>query len=526
MDPVATATAPVKGFWKTITEHPIAAVVTVLIFIGFLFRYRANGEATAKAHAPAFLKTWLRVSAFLAPFGSAYLWAGDAAAAVLKCCAAPAASATGHAHGYFAAAFGAILTALGSLAVGMLFNSNDTLDLQDENRGRTITYTPTSGTQEKALFINVGKAFDNQGRPLVASAIQFKLTTTITQTDTGATLQPDDLSALVDYAIIESPLLGTLLDKDAGTGPRLDLLVSFLGGGFNGDNSQPIAPLPLAGTGSTIVTTVTKLFTFPLATKFLKDPYLTAQYLRALDKTQITVGIAGTGCLASVSSGATVGGVSKLEGVVTYTGHSHWFRPAFGFYRTDKPAGGTDGLVFRNFGTVGPKSTQQIDALTAIGQVSSNKKLGGNTTIDNITKIIGPELGLDDVHNIDELVLQRLIAQKRGFSGDANFAADGNFVRGTSSPNGGVPLAGLYALWLMQPQQNMDPRNALVQPAGKEIAIREETASPMTNNHVFLFQSLRQFTDDAVRTMSGLYGGKIPLATGPSPARRMRQVSQ
>jgi hypothetical protein len=525
MDPVTTATAaataPAKSFWKTITEHPIAAVATILVLLGILFRYRANGEAAVKAHAPSMLKSWLRVSAFLAPFGAAYLWAGDAAAAVAKCCAAPLAHGTAH-GGVIAAIVGAILTAFGSLAVGMLFNAADTLDLQDENRGRTITYTPASATQEKALFLNVGKAFDSDGLPLVATAIQFELTTTITQTDTGATLQPDDLSALVDYVIIESPLLGTILDKDVGTGPRLDLLISFLGDGFNNDGSQPIPALPLAGTGLTIATTVTKRFTFPFTTKFLKDPFLTAQFLRALNKTQITVGIAGTGCLSSVSSGATVGGTSTLKGVVKYVPHSHWFRPAFSFFRTDKPAGGTDGLVFRNFGTVGPKSTQQIDALTSIGQVSSLKKLGGNTTIDNITKIIGPELGLDDVQNIDQLVLSRLAAQREGFTGDANYAADGNFARGTAAATGAIPLAGMYALWLKQPALHMDPRNAKVQPAGKEIAIREETSAPMTNNHVFLFHSLRQFSDDAVRMMSGLYGGKIPLANAPAQARRIR----
>jgi hypothetical protein len=102
-----------------------------------------------------------------------------------------------------------------------------------------------------------------------------------------------------------------------------------------------------------------------------------------------------------------------------------------------------------------------------------------------------------------------------------DYSKNVNYARGTTQPGGGMNLAGLYALYLLQPQANMDPRNARVVASGKEISIREETTAALAANHVFFFHSIRQFTDKAVGDMSKLYGGLIPMQN-PSPVRRGR----
>lgn len=501
-----------KKHWK------LSLAGAAVILVALLVRYR--NDVTAKMTGlPASLKTWLRIAGVTLPIGYVLLSGGDALAAT--CCAASMPGAIGAwlaEHGLTALA-GIASLALGSIGLGLIFGADDTLDLEDSQGGRIITYTPGAAAQEKSLFVNVHRKLDDRGRPLIATAITIKVETTVTNPVPGAgvnSILEDDLARLLESVSIESPLLGTLLDKSTGRGPVLDLLITYLGLGFNNSGEKGVDAIAAGATGK-----VTKYFTFPLATYFLADPLITGQYLGSLDKTEIKVRIAANTCLgAPVSAGATVSGAdSTISGVVSYVAHSHFFRPKMSYYRLETPSSGSDGLTFKNFGDKGPKASTQLDRVTTIGQVSNLKGLPGNTTIDNITRILAPSIGLDDVQNIDVFVMKRIAAQRTGMTGKTDYADGGNWAMGATAALGGMALDKLLVLNLLQAGQGMRVQSGKLQVPGSEIKIREEFTAPRTNADAFMIHSVRDMDPTYVAAVSKLYGGAVPQ-TDPVPAGR------
>ena len=523
-DVVASLTGGPSAFWSVMKRYWLFAVVGVLALIAILVRYR-NDIAQKFNGMPASVKTWLKVTGFLAPVGYALLSVGDAMAAVagraVNACAGGLPCGAGSGHGPWAWIVGVLLTAAGSLAVGMFFAAEDTLDLEDSQNGRSIAYTPAATAQDRSLFLNVHRAFDDRGRPLIATAITIKVVCMVANTNTaGNSIYHDDLDRLVESVSIESPRLGTLLDKVTGAGPVLGRLVSFLGSGFNSNGDMGIKAMP-PGTGNT---TVTKYFTFPLATGFLRNPLMTGQYLKALDKTEIKVRLAPTTALAAVNaSAATIAASSTLSGVVSYVAlpGNAWFRPRMSYFRLDTPASGSDGFVFRNFGDKGPRASVPLDNVTTLAQLSNLKGLPGNTAIDNIIRILAPQIGVDDVTGMDLFVQQRIKSQRLGNTGRPNYlnGGNGNYAMGVVADGGGMALSGLLALYLMQPSVHADSGAVRVQAAGSEIRIREEFTTPRTGSDAFLIHSIREMNDGDVRAMSALYAGKIPLVHQAAPRR-------
>jgi hypothetical protein len=516
MDPVAQITNAPGAFGTVIKKYWIFFIVAILALLALSVRYR-NETAAKFSSMPASVKTWLKIAGFLVPFGALFL-AGDAWAGV----------GAAHAHaaigaGWIAAAISAISVAVGSLAFGHVFGAEDSLDLEDSYGGRTITFTPAAGLTQRSLFINVHRATDYRGRPLVATAITIAVTVTVNNPAPGsATIHDQNLALLLDSVSIESPLLGTLLDRTTGTGPVLDLLISFLGLGFNNAGNVPVDPI-VQGTsvGGTNVKKITKYFTFPIATKYLSDPLLTAMYLKALDKTEIKLNVAGTGCLDGVSTGATISGADcSLSGTVTYLPHSHFFRPMVAYYKIDAPSSNSDGLTFNSFGDAGPRCTKPVDNVMDLAQVSNLLGLPGNTTISNITRILGSQIGLDDVQNLDQFVLARLRAQLIGASGLPKYSENGNYMQVITSPLGGVDRVGLLALHLVQPSVGTSWKNGIPANGQSKITIREELTAPLTTQHAFLVASIRELDDGYVSKISSLYGGKVPMGTAVHSARR------
>lgn len=516
---IASLTGGPSAFWTFAKKYWLFAVLGVVAILALVVRYR-NDAAAKLSGLPSGVKTWLKIAGFALPIG-ALLLGGDAMAATMCCAASGASSIAGWlaSHPVLAAIAGTISTVLSGLAVGMFFQSEDTLDLEDSQNGRVITYTPGATAQNKSLFVNVSRAFDERTkRPLVATAIVVKVVTTVNQPAAGAgvnNIYHDDLNRLVESIAIESPRLGTLLDPTTGQGPVLGMLVSYLGNGFNGSGDAGISTI-VPGVASH---TVTKYFTFPLATAFLSDPLMTAQFLKALDKTEIKVRIAPTTCLDAVSTGATVtGATSTISGCVNYVPHTHYFRPKMSYFRLDTPASGSDGLTFKNFGDKGPRASMPFDRVTTLAQLSNLKGLPGNTTIDNITRIIAANIGLDDVVNLDLLAQARIKAQRVGASGRPVYADGGNYAMGATAVDGGMGLDKLLALFLLQPSQGMLSDSAKPQPAGSEIKIREEFTVARTGSDAFLIHSVREMNNSDVQGLSALYDGQIRLDGKPVKA--------
>ena len=502
-DPIASLTGGPSAFWAFVRKYWLFAFAALLISGALLMRYR-NTLATKFSGLPAGVKTWLKISGLLVPVGYAVFASQRAFAGVMHV----AAASHGHGHGVAGVLLGFVSLLLGGLTLGMFFQADDPLDLEDSQNGRLITYTPAATAQDKSLFINVHRAMSPDGKkPLVATAIVIKVVTTVTQPGSGGSiLYHDDLNRLVESISIESPILGTLLDKVTGQGTVLGSLVGFLGNGFNGNADQGVAAI--AANASPIK--VTKFFTFPIAMKYLKDPLATSQYLKSLDKTEIKIRIGATTCLAAVSTGCAVGGAdSTVSGCVLYVPHTHFFKPRLSYFRLDTPASGSDGLVFQNFGDKGPRASVPVDHVDAIFQLSNLKGLPGNTTIDNITRIIGPDMGLDDVLGIELLVQSRLKAQQSGASGRPNFADGGPYAMPAAAAGGGMDLAQLLALPLLQPSTSMHLDGMKTQAAGAAIRLREEFGTTRTGSDAFLIHSVRDMSDLVVKQISNIYGTDI-----------------
>jgi hypothetical protein len=177
-------------------------------------------------------------------------------------------------------------------------------------------------------------------------------------------------------------------------------------------------------------------------------------------------------------------------------------------------------LTFNSFGDAGPRCTKPVDNVMDLAQVSNLLGLPGNTTISNITRILGSQIGLDDVQNLDQFVLARLRAQLIGASGLPKYSENGNYMQVITSPLGGVDRVGLLALHLVQPSVGTSWKNGIPANGQSKITIREELTAPLTTQHAFLVASIRELDDGYVSKISALYGGKVPMGTAVHSARR------
>lgn len=486
------------------------AFAAVLIAV---FKYRSS-IATRLSGLPASVKTFLQISGFVVPLGFVLLH-GDA---VLAACAAGLPCAA-HDVGLWSRIVGwltMLAAGTGGLAI-TAFTAPDTVDAYDALGGRAITYTPGDKNTEVDLYINVPKNRTGGAnpRPLIAVDTQIAIDTVVTQGTAGNPIAHDDLARLLSSVVFESPDLGTLLDEATGTGPILDLIISYLANGFNRPDA-PIASLALNTSAGTTDYTLTKYFTYPWAQRFLADPASSCPWLGMIDKTRIHLKIAPTTCLVPVSSSAVVDSPSVVRAATSYVAHSHWFYPNLGAWRVDHASSGSDGMTFQNFGQTGASGTRPLDYLHTLGILSSLKGLPGSLTFDSVVQIVAAQFGLDDILNVDEFVLARFRAQYSGSAPPPDFTNDGNHAAGT--PNGGAGLAGLLCFLLKQPSLDMRKGNMPALDSTANLVARFAFATPRVGQDAFISGSLREIAQSKVPVFAARSGGLLP-ASVYAPAR-------
>jgi hypothetical protein len=512
----AVVTKPVGALADFAKKYWIAAIVILLLLVALVMRYR-QAVLDKTATAPTWVKSFLKVGGFLVPFGVVFL-CGDALAAVGRstCCA------VNDSGGILSTAWHWIvaLAGGGGIAFGIsAFSAPDSLDMKSSNGGRSISYTP-GAAQSVSLYLDTEtKNRSKGGAPLVAVDTTIAIDTTVNQPSTGtSSLEEDDLARLMAYLEIDTPELGTVLSQTTGTGPVLDLVINFIGQGFNRGADTPTAALTVPGSNST-ATARTKYFTFPWAQRYLWDPSTTCPWVRILHNMNCKIGLAASTALGAVSTGATTSGTSYVRATTSYIPHAYWFQPLIPYWRLDTPASGSDGLKFENFGAAGPKATDPIDYVHTIGQLSNLKGLPGNLTLDTVTGIIAESFGLDDVQNVDHLVSERLKAQRSGRTPYAPFSLGGNHKQGAGTNK--MALADLLFLLLRQPSLDMTVNHMLPFASGKTLPLRETFSSTRTGADAFIVGALRSISQGYRAKFAEFEGSKLPVSGAPVPFRKV-----
>jgi hypothetical protein len=508
----AALTKAPAAFWDVAKKYWIFAILLLITIAILVMRWR-DKIAEKMQKAPTFLRSAAKLGGYLLPLGlvlgagAAYAAAGGGGA---HCCADTGAGWLDYGWKILTAILG------GGVALGIsMFSAPDVLDAKNTNDGTSVSITPGATTQEMSLYIRCPtKNKTSQGAPLVAVDTTISVGTTVTQTTSGtASLEDDDLSRILNYLEIEVPNLGVVLDQVTGKGPVLDLLISFVGQGFNRAGDAPVASITVPGSGTNAVA-VTKYFTYPWAQRFLKNPTLSCPWLGMLDEANLKLSIAANTVLAAASTAATFGGTTTIKASTSYIPHPYWFQPMLAKYFVDKPASGSDGLTFKAFGGSNPSKTDPIDWVFLIGQISNLKGLPGNLALNTITKIIGPSFGLDDVSAIDHLVKARLQAQVSGRTPDVNFTNGGNYAIGTATGTS-MAMASLLFLLLRQPSLDMTPETMLKFDSNTRLPIREEFSSSRTGEDAFIIGSLRKLSLRAQQDIRILSGNKMPVGNQP-----------
>lgn len=487
-------------------------ILILLLFIGMAIKpWFTKATTTANSgkagdKLPTFLRNFLRITSILLPVGFVLLGADYAFAA----CAghAPCVVETGwlsQIWQYLAGIAGA------GILFGITHSAPDVLDAKDEHNGRIYNYTPGSAF-ETSLFMKTATKYltgTTPPAPLIAVDTTIAIDTTVEQVATGTNpIVSQDLARLLEWVEISTPFHGMILDKETGTGPVLDLAISFVSDAFSRCGDAPTVTITVPAVNPNDVA-VTKYFTFPWAQRILDQPSLSAPWLLTLDEANIAMKVAADTALAAVSTGANTQGASHLRAATSYEISPVWRQNYVPYWRVDKPASGSDGLLFQNFGGTGPSATKQIDIVHTIGQLSNLAGLPGNLTFDTVTGIVAPSFGLDDIANVDLLVKARIEAQSYGRIGAEDYTTGGNHR--TGAINNGMALDQLLFLLLRQPSLDMPVGNMLRFDSKTKLPLREVFSAPRTGADAFIIGGLRELSAAKMQEQSNLSGGKMPV---------------
>jgi hypothetical protein len=508
------------AFWDFCKKYWFMGPIIVLVLMGigmalkpwFTNATTSAGSSTKGNRLPVMLRSVLKISGFLLPIG-AVLYAANAFAGVGHtshqiCCA----EQVGGFLELLKQTWHILATGAGT---GIMFgishlSAPDVLDAKTENNGDNISYTPGAASAV-ALYLKTGqKNHAPSGKPYIATSSTVAIDTTVEQVSTGTNpILNQDLARLIDYLEISSPFHGPILDKETGTGPILDLVISFIGEAFGRHGDAPIVTITVPSSAPNDVA-VTKYFNFPWVQKYLWEPQETAPWLGLLDNAKFRVGIAADTALAAVSTGSNTKSASVVRSWTSYCVSPEWRQSYLPYWRLDKPASGTNGITFKNFGEAGSPATVPIDIVHTIGMLSNLKGLPGNLTFDTLSEIIAPDFGLDDVTNIDGLVRERIQAQAFGRTGGYGYDNGGNHVQGTAATNGGMSLANLLFLFFRQPQLDMEITNMIKLTAKTQLSARLKTTSTRTGEDAFIVGALRKLTPGKLAEANALSGGLMP----------------
>lgn len=535
--------APVEAA-KQITKAPVAlwdfvkkywwagpALLLGLVAVGMAIKPWFTRTMTSSTTAapgdklPTFLRTFLRISAFVAPFVLVTL-SSDLVLAATQCCADQL---------HVVASQGGFLDAVKEWIVGigggggvMLgatlghLSAPDTLDGKTQDGGTNLAYVP-GGADTKSMFLRTAtknRAQGGRGVGLYAVDTKIAIDTSIEQVPLGTNpIDDQDLARLVDYIEISTPFHGPILSSETGTGPILNHLIDFIGQGFSRAGDAPVETITVPAVPT--VTAVTKYFTMPWAQRWLSDPSDTTPWLLSLDNMRVDVRVASSTALAAVSALANTQGASRVRMWTSYNPDPVAKPRYLPYWRLDRPASGSDGLTFQTFGGAGPTATKKVDKVHTIGWLSNLKGLPGNLTFDTLTRIVAPSFGLDDVRNIDGLVLERLNSQTVGRVGDESYATGGNHAEGTIANNGGAALNALLFLLLRQPALNMVPGLLMPMDSSKRLNLTVDLSVPRLGPDAFLVGSLRELNSDALQREFSASGGRTPMSYGQAKLWRV-----
>jgi len=512
MDIAGQVAAGPKSLWAFVKAHWIVFVAVIVLVLGAGLRYRDTLASRAKTVLPTFMKTWLKVAAFaLAGAGLLHALVGDG-------CALALASRACAGHGPCGVmGFGiwkAVLMLLGSgVAFGITqMLSPDPLDMKTDRGATHIGYTP-GAAQTIELFVDASQNRTSDGRPYVATAMNYMLDTTIEQATTGNhTLYNDDMARLLESLEIYAPNAGTLLDSVTATGPILDLIIRFVSGGYCPSGDYPIDSI-VVPTGSATDLSFTKYFTYPFAQRWLDNPLRTCPWLGILDNAVSRVRIAASTALAAASTAAVSKSASSLRGYVSFVRSPVWFQPLIPYWRLHQPSSGTNAMDFQGFGASGPECTDPEDAVHTIAWLTSLKGLGGNFTVDQLVEIKATALGLPDAQNVDALVRETVAAEFDGAPGSLKRSDGGNWQMSAAN-NGGMGLSDLLAFYFRSPSLAVNPTNLPTYTRGKKVSVNITATPQRTGADQILYGSLRKASAGFRQKWRDLSGGNIPLEYG------------
>ena len=492
------------------------AIILILLGVGMAIKpaftrwFTTTGSTTNGDKLPNAVRSVLRISGFLLPIGFILLGADYVQAACAAHGGIPCGASVGWLSHYWHELV-ALLSASG-LAFGVHLAAPDVLDGFNENNGRSISYTPGSALNVSMFMKTKTKnaTGGKNSKPLIAVNSTVAIDTTVSNLTSGNhPIQSQDLALMLSSLEITTPFHGPILDKLTGTGPNLDLVINFIGQGFGRWGDAPTLTI-VVGTSPAASNdqVLTKYFTFPWAQRYLADPTLTAPWLATLDDATFSITVAESTALGAISTGAVTKGSSRIRLGTSYWKGQYWRQGLVPYWRVDAPSSNSDGLVFENFGGAGPTNTKKADKVHTLGLLSNLAGLKGNQTIDNITNIIAPDFGLEDVQNIDMLVGERLRAQWRGRIGNYDLSTGGNHVQGT--PNVGMALNKLLFLLLKQASVDMQVEAMDEYTEKTKLAARLLLTAPLTTPHAFIVGSLRELDAATMTKQSLLSGGQIP----------------
>lgn len=501
----------IKKYWLL---GPLVAVL--LIAVGFMLKpsftrwTTSSGSSTPGDRLGNGLRSLLKISGFLLPVGFVLLGADYVQAA----CAAHGGIPCGaDAANWFSHYWHLLAALLSTSGVGFAIHMTapDLLDGFNDMNGRVINYTPGAANvlSMYAKTANKNQTGGVNSKPLIAVNSMVTLDTTVENLSTGTNpIQSQDLARLLDSLEISTPFHGTILDKLTGTGPNLDLVINFIGQGFARAGDAPTLTIVVGTGGAANDQVVSKQFTFPWAQRYMEDPSITCPWLLTLDNANFSIGIAASTALGAVSTGAVTKNASRIRLGTSYWKSPVWRQGLIPYWRVDAPASNSDGLSFQNFGGAGPTGTKPLDRVHTLGLLSNLKGLKGNQTFDNITNIIAPDFGMDDVINIDMFVTERLRAQFRGRIGNYDYATGGNHVQGTA--NNGAAIDKLLFLLLLQPSVDTRSDSLPVYESKTTKTARLVMTTPLTTQHAFIVGAHRELSAKKMADQATMSAGKIP----------------
>jgi len=452
-----------------------------------------------------------------------------AAAAATSCCGAAALHASGHgAFIGFLALMGSVAAAFG--VVGCSAPDVVEAKLLSGPKAYQQNFDTTPATSPVTFLVDGSQPLSSPGnKPLCAVAQVVEVNETIEVLSTAVNpIQDQDLARTVQQVSMYEPrFLGQIMDNTVGTGPILKHLIEFLGMGFNRGSDAPVATISVPETANTQAT-YTRYFTIPHAQSFFVSPVASALWLGIIDQMQVVVQLGIRNALQAVSGGSTgsdaiIKGTSTLRVTTPVVPNPTWHWPLLVQHVLEQIQGGSSQITLRRFNETNASGSNPKDYVFSIALLSSLVGLGGNTTMDNITEIDCPKLGINKMQNVPAFIKARLDAQRYGAS-PVGLDQNGNYadvVSGGPDTVSGINPADIKFLFLKQPGLGMDLRSTLKPRGNFQLPVNFTYNTLPSTQHAFVTSSFRDLQASLGKALAALPGSQLSPSpqVSPHPAR-------